>query len=101
MESHLMKLRLCFHLDKCAFMVFLGLNLGLIISKEGKIPNPKKGSSNNEYASTYKPIVDSIFDGMAQFCRCFIKNFAIIMARITKLMRKIKPFIQTIECQKI
>ncbi len=52
MNSHLMKLRLCFqkckeckisfNLEKCAFMVFLGLILGFIVSKEGKIPNPKK-----------------------------------------------------------
>jgi hypothetical protein len=48
MESHLIKLRLCFQkcreyiisLDpkKCAFMVFLGF----IVSKEGKILDPKK-----------------------------------------------------------
>jgi hypothetical protein len=40
-------------------MVFLGLILGFIVSKEGKIPNPKKVPSNSEYANTYKPIVDS------------------------------------------
>ncbi len=52
MESHLQKLRLCFqkcrehgislNLDKCAFMVFLGMILGFIVSKEGKLPNPKR-----------------------------------------------------------
>jgi hypothetical protein len=52
MESHLMKLRLCFQTckeykinlnpKKCAFMVFLGLILRFIISEEGKIPYPKK-----------------------------------------------------------
>jgi hypothetical protein len=52
MKSHLMKFRLCFqkcreykisvNLEKCVFIVFLGLILGFIISKEGKIPNPKK-----------------------------------------------------------
>jgi len=52
MENHLMKFRLYFQKcekykislnpEKCAFMVFLGLILGFIISKEGKIPNPKK-----------------------------------------------------------
>jgi hypothetical protein len=48
LESHLMKRRLCFqkcreyrmsfNLEKCAFMVFSGLILGFIVSKEGKIP---------------------------------------------------------------
>jgi hypothetical protein len=52
MESHLQKLKLCFqkckeygislNLDKCAFMVFSGTILGFIVSKEGKLPNPKK-----------------------------------------------------------
>jgi hypothetical protein len=51
MESHLMKLKLCFqkckkyrinlNLDKCAFMVFSRLILGFIVSKEGKILDPK------------------------------------------------------------
>jgi hypothetical protein len=52
MGSHLMKLTLCFqncreykislNLDKCAFVVFSKLILGFILSKERKIPNPKK-----------------------------------------------------------
>jgi hypothetical protein len=52
MESHLMKSKLCFqkcgehkinlNRNKCAFMVFLGLILRFIISKEGKIPDLKK-----------------------------------------------------------
>jgi len=47
MESHLMKLKLCFQKckeyrinlnpRKCAFMVFSGLILGSIVSTEGKI----------------------------------------------------------------
>ncbi len=52
MESHLMKLRLCFQKckeyiinlnpKKCAFMVILGLILRFIVSKERKIPYLKK-----------------------------------------------------------
>jgi len=52
MENHLMKLGLCFQKckeyiislnpKKCAFMVFSGLILGSIVSKEEKIPNSKK-----------------------------------------------------------
>jgi hypothetical protein len=51
-KSHLMKLRLCFqkckeykislNIKKCAFMVFLRLILGFIVSKEGKILYLKK-----------------------------------------------------------
>jgi hypothetical protein len=32
-----------------------------------------------------------VFNGMAQFYKCFIKNFAFIMTPITKLMRKQNP----------
>jgi hypothetical protein len=52
MENHLMKLILYFQKckeykislnpNKCAFMVFLGLILGFIVSKEVKILDPKK-----------------------------------------------------------
>jgi cleavage and polyadenylation specificity factor subunit 1 len=52
MESHLMKLKLCFqnckkykirlNLEKCVFMVFSRLILGSIVSKEGNIPDLKK-----------------------------------------------------------
>jgi hypothetical protein len=39
------------------------------------------------------------FNGMVQIYRCFIINFAFIMAPITKLMKKMKPFICTTKCQ--
>jgi len=52
MDNRLMKLKLCFQKckeykiglkpKKCAFMIFSRLIIGFIISKEGKIPNPKK-----------------------------------------------------------
>jgi hypothetical protein len=52
MDSHLQKLRLCFQKckeyginlnpDKCAFMVFSGMILGFIVSKEGKLPDLRK-----------------------------------------------------------
>jgi hypothetical protein len=51
-KTHLQKLRLCFQKCKeykinlnpsnCDFMVFYGMILGFIISKKGKLPNPKK-----------------------------------------------------------
>jgi hypothetical protein len=52
MKNHLMKLRLyffkckkyriIFNLENFIFIVFSGLILGFIVSKEGKIPFPKK-----------------------------------------------------------
>jgi len=52
MENHLMKFELCFqkckehiisfNAEKCAFMVFSGLILRFIVSKEAKLPNFKK-----------------------------------------------------------
>jgi hypothetical protein len=52
MESHLQKFRLCFQTcreyginlnpNKCAFMVFSRVILVFIISKEGKLQDPKK-----------------------------------------------------------
>jgi hypothetical protein len=52
MESHLQNLRLCFqkckgygiilNLNKCAFMIFSGMILGFIVSKEEKLLDPKK-----------------------------------------------------------
>jgi hypothetical protein len=52
MDNHLQKLRLCFQKckeyginlnpDKCAFMVFSGMILGFIVSKEGKLPDLRK-----------------------------------------------------------
>jgi hypothetical protein len=52
MESHLQKFKLCFQKcreygislnpNKCAFMVFSGMILGFIVSKIGKLPDPKK-----------------------------------------------------------
>jgi hypothetical protein len=62
MESHLQKFKLCFqkcreygislNLDKCAFMVFSKMILGFIVSKEGKLLDTKKNTSNSKHATT-------------------------------------------------
>jgi len=41
-----------------------------------------------------------IFNAMAQFYKCFMKTFIVIMAPITKLTRKIKTFLWIEESQK-
>jgi hypothetical protein len=40
-----------------------------------------------------------VFNGMAQFYKCFIKNFASIVALITKLFKKAELFKWTAKCQ--
>jgi len=80
-------------------MVFSRLILGFIVSKEGKIPNPKKIQAIVNMPMPINPQQIQVFNCMVQFYRCFIKNFTFIMAPITKLMRKMKPFIWTIKCQ--
>ncbi len=42
-----------------------------------------------------------VFNGMAQFYRCFIKNFSFIMAPITRFLCKMEVFEWTIECQEV
>jgi len=97
MDIHLQKFKLCFQKckefrinlnpDKCAFMVFSSMILRFIVSKKGKLLDHKKIQTIvHMHVSTNE---------MVQFYRCFIKNFAFIMAPITKLMRKIKWFLWT------
>jgi hypothetical protein len=63
-------------------MVFSRLILGFIVSKEGKIPNPKKVQTIINMLIPTNPQQIQVFNGMVHFYRCFIKNFAFIMASI-------------------
>ncbi len=76
--------------DKCAFMVFSGMFLGFIVSKEGKLLDPKKIQAIVNMPPPKNLQYIQIFNGMAQFYICFIKNFVVIMATITKLTKKTK-----------
>jgi hypothetical protein len=98
-----MKLKFCFQKykeykinlnpEKCVFMVFLGLILGFIISKEGKIPDSKKVQAIISMPIPTNPKHIQVLMVLLSFIDVFIKNFAFVMAPITKLMRKTKPFI--------
>ncbi len=100
MESHLQKVKLCFQKckeygislnpKKCAFMVFSGMILGFIVSKEVKLLDPKKIQVIVNMPPPKNPQQIQIFNGMAQFYKCFIKNFAVIMAPIIKQTKKTK-----------
>jgi hypothetical protein len=75
MHNHLQKLKLCFqkckeyginlNLDKCAFMVFSGMILGFIISKERKLPYPKKIQTIVNMPPLKNPQQIQVFNGMA------------------------------------
>jgi hypothetical protein len=75
MESHLQKLRLWFqnykeygislNLDNCAFMVFSWTILGFIVSKEGKLPDPKKIQVIINMPPPKNPQQIQVFNGMA------------------------------------
>jgi hypothetical protein len=110
MESHLQKLKLCFqkcrkygislNLDKYAFMVFSRMILGFIMSKEGRLLDPKKIQAIVNMPPPKIPQQIQVLDAMAQFYKCFIKKIVVIMASITKLTKNIKIFFWIEECQK-
>ncbi len=87
------------NLQKCAFMVCFGTILGFIVSKEGKTPTPKKIKALVKMQVPKTPQEIQVCNGMAQFYKCFIGNFAFVMALITKLLKKIKVSKQITECQ--
>jgi primosomal protein N' len=67
---------------------FLGIILGFIISKKRKLPNLNKIKAIVNMPPPKNPQQIQVFNGMAQFYRCFIKKIVIIMAPITKLTKK-------------
>jgi len=93
LESYLMKLKLCFRNVE-------NIESRFIVSKEGKIPNPKKVHAIMNMLVPTNPKYIQVFNGMAQFYICLIKILAFIMAPITKLMRKTEPFNWITKCQK-
>jgi hypothetical protein len=80
-------------------MVFSRMILRFIISKESKLQNPKKIQAIVQMSIPMSPQQIQVFNGMAQFYKCFIKNFSFIMATIIKLMKKTKQFLWTLESQ--
>ncbi len=77
----------------------LGVILGYMVSKEGKLPNFKKILAIVHMPTLKTPKDIQVFNGMAQYYKCFIKDFAFIMAPITKLLRKTKVFKGMATCQ--
>jgi 23S rRNA A1618 N6-methylase RlmF len=77
------------------FLVFSSMILGFIVSRERKLPNPKKIEAIMNMMTPTTPHDMQVFIGMVQFYHCFIKKNSLIMALITKLMQKKKSFVWT------
>lgn len=100
--SHLVNLRLYFEKcreysislnpEKCFLLVYSGIILGHVVSKEGKFPDPKKLEVIENMPRPKKPVNVQVFNCFAQFNRCYIKSYAHIMEPITRLMRKSEEF---------
>jgi hypothetical protein len=60
-------------------MVFSKMILGFIISKESKLPDPKKIQAIVNMPPPRFLQQIQVFNGMAQFYKCFIKYFVAIM----------------------
>jgi hypothetical protein len=54
--------------------------------------DPKKVKRLVDMLVTITPNEIQVFNGMAQFYKCFIKNFALIMSPITKVLKKCEVF---------
>jgi hypothetical protein len=63
-------------------MVLLGVIIGFIILKEGKLYDPKKIQAIVNMHVPQNSLQIQVFNGMAQFHICFIKNFAMIKVPI-------------------
>jgi hypothetical protein len=81
-------------------MVFSRRILGFIVSKERKLLDPKKIQAIVNMPPLKNPQQIQVFNGMAQFYKCFIKNFVVIMAPINKLTIKTKNFLWIEELSK-
>jgi hypothetical protein len=82
-------------------MVISRTILDFIMSKEGKVMDPKKVEALVNMLVPTTPHEIQVFNGMAQFYRCFIGNFVSIMSLISKLFKTFEVFEWTKECQNV
>jgi hypothetical protein len=73
-------------------MVFLGMILGFIVFKEGKLPNPKKIQVIINMPPFKNCQQIQVFNGMAQFYRCFIKTLLLLWHLSLNSLEKQKLF---------
>jgi hypothetical protein len=99
LETHIHKLVLIFkrcreyglslNPEKCLFIIHLGVILGYIISQDGKLPDPRKFEALVKMPAPRDVKGIQTLNGLAQFNRCFIKDYAGIM----------EPFMWGTECK--
>jgi hypothetical protein len=87
-STHLKKFKKCFlkckvygislNLEQCAFMVYSRTTLRFIVSKEGTTHNPKKIEALVKMLVPKTPQEIQVFNGMAQFYKCFIKKLPLV-----------------------
>jgi hypothetical protein len=79
--------------------MFSRIILGFIVFTESKVIDTKKVEAfvNMLVPTTLQEV--QMFNGMAQFYKCFIKNFASTMSPITKLFKNSEVFEWTKECK--
>jgi hypothetical protein len=77
------------NLDKCAFMVFSRTILGFRISKEGKVMDPKKVEVLINMPIPTTPQEIQVFNGMAQFYKCFIKKLCLYYVTNYQIPQKV------------
>jgi len=73
-------------------------DLGFYCFQRKETTKSKEDTSNNKHSPPKNPQQIQVFNGMAQFYRTFIKNFATIMA--PKMTKKPKIFFCIEECLK-
>jgi hypothetical protein len=84
LDIHLSKLRKCFEKCQkcgislnpkiCAFMVLSNMIIGFIISKEGKLLDPKKVKAIIKMPIPKNSHDIQVFNSLAQFYQCFVKT---------------------------
>ncbi|XP_070057468.1 uncharacterized protein [Nicotiana tomentosiformis] len=92
--------RLYAKFSKCEFWLDSIAFLGLVISKDGIMVDPKKIEAVQKWPRPTSPTEIRSFLGLAGYYRRFVQDFSKIAAPLTKLTQKNARFQWTGECEK-